>query len=332
MSEEEIFILVQKELSGEISFEEAQALKVWMKKPGNEQLYQEIKKIWDISGQMESAYQPDTESSWQQIAFKLQNDNRKKGSKVIQWPSLAKMAAALALIAGVAYVLTLWLSNTGWVERHSGAGQISMFLPDSTKIWLNKNSVVKYSPSFNENEREVYLTGEAFFEVKRNEEKPFVIYSGAARTQVLGTSFNLEAYENDEAIELIVMEGKVSFGPVEYPSNAVLLEPGYKASYSKKNGLITKVENGDNNFIAWKDKRLVFRGTELKQVFTILEDYFEVEFKVENDAILNCQFTSTFDHPQLKEVLEVIALATNISFTKEKNTYIISGLGCDPGI
>ncbi|KFF02669.1 FecR family protein [Flavobacterium reichenbachii] len=194
-------------------------------------------------------------------------------------------------------------------------------LPDGTRVWLNQNSEIHYPSNFQENERTVTLKGEAFFEVKRDTSRPFIISSGTIKTTVLGTSFNVKAYD-DKQPEVNVRTGKVK---VETAENAVFLERGYKAVYASKTSMVNK-EKTDVYEPDWKKVLIYADGLTLEEVLNQLkiDHQFEVTY-LEKD-LKNLKIQGTLDTRQgFDEMLQTIAFALEIKIRATgNNTYLIS--------
>jgi transmembrane sensor len=194
-------------------------------------------------------------------------------------------------------------------------------LPDGTRVWLNQNTLIEYPTEFAENERSVKLTGEAFFEVKRDVSRPFVITSGAIKTTVLGTSFNISSYANKEP-EVNVRTGKVK---VESNKDVVFLVRGDKAIYNKA---AAKIEKQKTTLLEpeWKKVLIYVDGLTLAQVIEKLklEHNFTVNYLDEN--LKNLKIQGTLDTRQgFYEMLQTIAFALEIKIrATDKDAYLIS--------
>jgi transmembrane sensor len=194
-------------------------------------------------------------------------------------------------------------------------------LPDGTRVWLNQNTLIEYPTEFAKNERAVKLTGEAFFEVKRDVSRPFVITSGAIKTTVLGTSFNISSYANKEP-QVNVRTGKVK---VESKQNVVFLVKGDKAIY---NNADAKIEKQKTTLLEpeWKKVLIYVDGLTLAQVIEKLklDHSFTVDYLEENLKDLKIQ--GTLDTRQgFYEMLQTVAFALEIKIrTTGKDTYLIS--------
>jgi ferric-dicitrate binding protein FerR (iron transport regulator) len=241
-----------------------------------------------------------------------------------------RAAAAVVLLIGAIWVIAAYLKREVAPVTLSAAGSKQVFfLPDSSRVTLNQFSSLTYQPGFEEQERKVTLRGEGFFEVKRNERKPFVVITGNARTQVLGTSFTVRSDEQAGTTEVEVVTGKVAFSTLKPNGKAkrVILTPGFKAVAGRVDAPVkTRIE--DPNFRAWQTDRLEFNNTPLEQVVASLQEYFGVTIKVENKKLLGCRFTGSFEQPKLKDVLEVLAVSMQVRYNYTEKHYTFSGGGC----
>lgn len=200
-------------------------------------------------------------------------------------------------------------------------------LPDSSIVYLNRNSQITYSENF-VFDRIVHIqNGEVFFEVKHREDQPFVVYANLSKTEVLGTSFMLRSLKDEKKDELYVSTGKVAFSPLKNPSEKIILTKGLKSEVQDSE----KLESNpilDLNFNAWKSEKIVFNNTKLDEVSSTLEKYYAVSLQLKNPEILNCRFTGTFEKSGINEILKILAVSFNLSYDKQEGKYIISGKGC----
>jgi len=194
-------------------------------------------------------------------------------------------------------------------------------LPDGTRVWLNQNTKIEYPKQFASNERMIKLNGEAFFEVKRDPSRPFIISSGVIKTTVLGTSFNVKAY-NGNAPEVHVRTGKVK---VESKQNAVFIEKGYAAIYVPTNKSMKK-EKTTIVEPEWKKVLIDVDGLTLEQIIQKLESghHFSIEYSSEN--LKQLKIRGTLDTRQgFSEMLQTIAFALQVDIKQVgKNNYVIS--------
>jgi ferric-dicitrate binding protein FerR (iron transport regulator) len=202
-------------------------------------------------------------------------------------------------------------------------------LPDGSKVWLNGASTIRYARQFETaTNREVWLEGEAYFEVYHNPQQPFLVHSTGAVTQVLGTSFNVRGYPEEATVEVGVLSGKVNVAAANEPSENLLLVPGHGAVFNKKNLTLQKMEIADPNLLAWKTHTLIFENAPLRIVVNSLERYFNVNIELINPGLADCRFKGRFTQAKLQEILEVMEVSMSISTQHIGNQYNISGKGC----
>ena len=201
----------------------------------------------------------------------------------------------------------------------SGIKQVQVVLPDSSHVWLNRNSELRYANRFQSSTRVVDLKGEAFFQVRHNARQPFVVRTGRATTWVVGTSFNLRADSTAATVELSVVTGKVAFSiQSEKP---LLVTPGHAARLDQR-GIITTQRVAGSNAWAWQSGRLQFAGNPLHQVLAALERCYNVHFILPDARLANRRFTGTFNHASLEEVLHVLDATLNLHHVQLTETTV----------
>ena len=197
-------------------------------------------------------------------------------------------------------------------------------LPDGSVVTLNRNSALTYPKTFSGNTREVSITGEAFFEVSPDAEKPFVIQAGSAKIRVLGTSFNVCAYPEAETVDVIVATGKVQVTCNDKPENNgcnLILTPGERGTLSNKDLTLVKSANYDLNASAWKTRQLVFEDTPLAEVVSALEKVYFVNIQLADPQLRDLALTANFNNQPVDFILDVIRLTFNLELTSMNGQY-----------
>ena len=195
-------------------------------------------------------------------------------------------------------------------------------LVDGTIAWLNSGSTIRYSGNYNKRNREVELTGEAYFNVAKNNRLPFVVKTSNIKVRALGTHFNLMAYPEDETLSVTLVEGKAQ---INAPNNKTInLSPNQKAIYNKYENNF-RIENVDPIFsISWKDNVLKFDNESWPDILTHLERWYDVKFYYPDDVLGDQRFTLTIKTESLREVLDLIKISTPIKFTIEVDSVYIT--------
>jgi len=343
MNEERFTELIAGYFSGNISDTEKELLQAYVEDSAERKaVFEEYQAIWQMTETDPISFQADKSVAWQNIETQIDIDVPKevKTAKIVR-PSFGRQLLRISAVLLVAVAAGLWLYNsidtkpTQLVEVSTGADEKKeLTLPDNSKIWLNENSKVLYAEAFAK--REIILQGEAFFDVERLEESPFTIKSGEAQTVVLGTSFNVRAYPQEDFIEVSVVTGKVGFSKPGGATNAVTLEEGEMATLKKEEGRIAKKIQVSSNATSWKTDELIFNNTPIFEVINSLDRYFGIDMKVDNnsEAILNCPFDGRFINSESKlgEIMGSIEFSLiNVEVRRDQNTgiYVLSGQGCD---
>jgi transmembrane sensor len=252
--------------------------------------------------------------------YKKKYNNLRKS--YLLYSRAAAILFILLLTAGALYISNSPGRNTV-SELIAPRGQKSKaILEDGTIVWLNSGSSIRYTNNYNKRNREIDLTGEAYFEVSSNKKLPFVVKSAELIIKALGTTFNLMAYPEDEAVGITLIEGKVQV--IAPGSKIIYLSPNQKAIYNKSdNSLI--IEKVDPVFsISWKDNVLKFDDQPLPEILTHLERWYDVKFYYPENVLNDQRFTMTIKTESLKEVLELIKISTPIRFKIDVDSVYIT--------
>ena len=193
-------------------------------------------------------------------------------------------------------------------------GFYQLELADGTKVWLNSESELRFPVRFTANDRNVYLKGEAYFQVKKNEGKPFTVFLNESNVTVLGTSFNIKAYKDEENIYTTLVEGSVRFS-VEKGGEPVVLHPGMQSVWNVESGK-TEVKKVDvNQFIAWRDGRFVFPSTTLEELMMQLKRWYNIEVEFQAPEVRHYEFRGAISRDmELANVLSLVEKTSNVVF------------------
>lgn len=253
----------------------------------------------------------DTDKAWQRFAARHQV--RRTVSFRRYW--MAAASVVLLLIGFGTYFVTD-RNSPEWVAVATQPGQImDVYLPDSTQISLAGNSSIRYDKkAYGKDRRVVEMRGKAFFQVTRNEARPFSVYTERTVVTVLGTSFQIN--EQPGGTDVNVVTGKVSFGATCNETDKVILTAGMSASYSPENREITIVQEENLNNLAWKTRLLRFNDTPLDRVIDDLNECYQVKI-VDKAGARPLKLTATFNGLPLEEVLMIINQTLDIRLVCE---------------
>ncbi|AEL28380.1 FecR family protein [Cyclobacterium marinum] len=318
---------IKRFLNGLSSKEEELEIAKWLEENNsNKEINTIFEDSWEESG---NTIHADTSKKhlWEKIDQKTGNKtNVKKGQRKF---SFLKSAAVWLLLAGflVLSAKVVWENNkeegeqvvlTEWVEKSVPSGEkLLLTLPDKSKVLVNSNSKIKFPTSFEKNSREVYLEGEAFFEVKKDSDRPFFVFSGELTTEVLGTSFNINSRLERTKIALLEGKVKVKNGTEEaFLSPGEMVDDGFNGSGKLEvTSFIYAKEMG------WKDGQIKFRKKPLKAILQQLEDWYGVKFEHEKNINLDRTVTGTFQNDNLDNLLSGLGFTMNFNHTID-NKYV----------
>ncbi|MDO9255844.1 MAG: FecR domain-containing protein [Bacteroidales bacterium] len=331
--------LITRYFSGETTEEELRLLSEWLKAdPQNEQLFIQFKITWQLIERQKLNSSLNTDQEWTALQKKMGASVSEipKGPKVItlnQKPakSLAsywKIAASVTILLAASFLLYFNLTKLQDVVVAAQATNSVHVLPDGTVVSLHAGSEIKYASSFDSKKRKVELKGEAYFEVAHDISKPFVVASGDARVEVLGTKFNVISNTAAGTMEVVLTSGKVSAFFKRSPQKNVLLNPGEKAVLMVDQRLISKSTNTDPNYMAWKTKVLLFDNETLAQVLNTLQNVYQTPVTLADPALSECRVTASFDGQSLESVLQVIKETLDLQVKQNGKTIELSGKGC----
>ena len=186
-------------------------------------------------------------------------------------------------------------------------------LPDGSNVWLNAESTIRFQVPFSSKSRNVELSGEAYFEVKKDKRRSFQVQSGKINVTVLGTRFNYKAYAEDPKVEVVLAEGKVSLSTDVFTAGKeLILNPGDRAVIDRTTNQTVISSEKIEKYIAWHTGKLVFDECPMAEVATQLERWFGVEVTIGDPKILSYRITTTFENEPLHQVLELLALSSPI--------------------
>ena len=233
----------------------------------------------------------------------------------------------MVLVAS-SFILYYYFAKPQNIVLTANAGNMLVRLPDGSLVALNLGSTITYPEKFTGGKRKIEISGEAYFNVKHDKAKPFVIASGNARVEVLGTSFNVNTQAASGNIEVVLTSGKVAVYYEERKAEKVVLAPGEKAEIEIAGQKIVKTTNSDHNYMAWKTRKLVFDNTTLEEIVLTLNSVYHADIRLTNSELAGCRITATFSDQPLSGVLNVLQKTLDLKITESATSIEISGNGC----
>jgi transmembrane sensor len=314
-------------ITHQITPEEKEKLDRWLlQSPENQNYFDELAKTWERIPKPDSDFQANTVFEWGRFEQKVMqhsvsNSDRKMvfwrqpSFKMIPRPVLAGLAVLLCILA---WQISIGLSPYQTVLSKNGQ-TTEVTLSDGTRIRLNAGSKLQYPKRFSAKERQVKLTGEAFFQVKQNG-KSFVVSTKQARTIVLGTKFDVWARK--KGTRVIVTEGSVRLASRKSNQNSVEITQGQMSRIVMKQNPETPVETNTDLYLGWLDGKLIFDKTSLREAIAEIERTYDVSIKL--DASLATRLlTAQFKDQSIDTVLAKICLVFNAEYRFESGKYVI---------
>jgi len=211
-------------------------------------------------------------------------------------------------------------------EIHVPYGKSSVVaLADGTLINLNAGSSLRYPNGFKaEGNREVFLTGEAYFQVSHDAKRPFLVHTDDLEIEVLGTHFNVQAYADEKNSNTVLVNGVVKVKQTANPEDAVVLKPGMQASYSRGSKSLEIASVNTAPYIAWVKGQLYFDQADFPQIARILERKFDVQIQVNNTALKKEKFTAKFKAESLEQILKSFNESYPFNYDIKQNTVVIN--------
>ena len=352
--------LLARHLAAEATPDEQARLRHWLHAdPAHLQILTTVTRAWERAGEAAPApvlFTPaQVEAAWLRFRPLLQAGVAEPARSVPRPPVLrprlavsARRWGGLLLRRGGLYALPLVALGYAFVRSGVGgdAPPTTSFgstehprlvqLPDGSRAWLNAHSRLDYVAFPAAGARTVRLTGEAYFEVKPlGAARPFVVSSTTARVRVVGTAFNVRAYAAEDSVEVSVSHGRVWLARLAGPPDSVLLTAGTRAALAaadapgSRPAPLRRAGLPDANFRAWQTDTLRFRDATVAHVARTLRAAFGTRIELGSPALRQCRFTGTFAHPQPKQVLAVLALATGSRAEPQAGGgYLLRGPGC----
>lgn len=333
--------LVKRYLENKCTPEEVKEINSWLTDPANAILVEsQMRAYWDEVPQ----YAPTPDLSPILANILKQVDTKKAlPVSVKQKPSrlYLKLAAVfLVLMVCLAVVLISRkrsfdsVQTQSWLQKHEDvipAGvPREILLSDGTKVWLNAKSTLKYAKTFEGQKREVFLDGEAYFDVAEDKTRPFIVYTNDIHVTVLGTAFTVKSYKDDATSEAVLVRGKVL---VEKQNLLTLevqqLKPNERAVFNRASKKISVSNVTASNFTTWREGTLRFEGEPISNVLRTLQRWYGVEIIFQDGPPTTCVLTARIHNETLEETLELLRFSTGVEYEMAGDTVYLKGAVCN---
>lgn len=293
--------------------------------PQNKMLFRDWENEWFATFNNE-----ETDKAWQKMVMQIEPEKMQETSvtkrrwlRGYKWMRIAAVFTGLILLSVTYLVYRNSVPEEYAFTVEAPLGERSrMVLPDGTLIWLNSGSHVEYSAGFRKNNRTIRLIGEAYFEVKKNEEIPFIVQTKHCSVKVLGTRFNVSAYPDDDFTETTLIEGGVEL--ISDLNEPLRMVPGERVVYNHKTNQMYKENVTAENFSSWTCSRLDFEEITLKDLMKKLSRRYNVKITIASEELAEKKFSgSLINGETLTEVLSAINLIVPIEVTRQNDAVYI---------
>ena len=285
----------------------------------NAKAFQDFEEVWQQTERLRRMQKYDAQKALQKVDKKLQD---KTNSRFLE--QFKKVAAVLVIPLLIASIYQ-YLQNspetvieTEWNTLSTGPGMRSNFqLPDGSQIILNSNTTLRYPVVFTGDLREVDLQGEAYFDVEKNTEKPFIVNTGKILVEVTGTEFKVSNYASENLTEIVLVEGSINLCQCNNTGERSVIQaltPGDKATLAEDDNKLFVEKVNVEKYIAWKNGMLMFRDDTMVEVVRRLNRWYNVDIHLSDNSLKDYVYTATFEDESLFQVLDLLKLSAPIDY------------------
>ncbi|MCL3779281.1 DUF4974 domain-containing protein [Prolixibacteraceae bacterium JC049] len=307
MDREKLYRYTQNQISDRNELEEVIQ---WIEaSPEHEKEFKQLKNVWAYTSFMVDS------------GLEKQEQSVSATKKLyLTWAKYAAVFVLALLMGGTGVYLfnTGNYNNSNWSEIYVPLGESAeVTLPDGTHVWLNSGSKLTYPPQFSEDNRDVSLKGEAFFDVVHNPKSPFFVNTSNLKVEILGTQFNVEAIEGESEVNVTLVKGKVN---LRSNKGRLLthLEPGQLASMNKKKKQLNIDMVNTQFYTSWTKGVLLFKNEELRTIAKKLERWYNITIQFEEEGVKALQFSGTIlKNKPIDQILDILKYTSNIDYSIE---------------
>lgn len=277
----------------------------------------------EILGKTSHMYSTKTDRAWDSFQESIAGEEGQKRfvkKEIVSPPVIFKIAATFIILLGLGWGIRMWLHSRQHLVQ-TAWNQKMVNLPDGSTVFLNGNSQLTYPDKFSAKTRVVRLQGEAFFKIKKNRSRYFIVKTQSAQIQVFGTSFSVNAPKGQARVEVLVKTGIVGLSSKENPANSLILHPGEFGLLN--NNKIGKSVVPDINYLSWQTKVFHFQQEKLAGVVNVLNRAYAKYIVLSDDSLQQLQLTSTYENVGLNTILESICLTFHLKQEKSGNKIIL---------
>ena len=317
--------IIAKSFKGGLDSNEQIFLDQWISlSQDNKKKFEIYEKLWKRSGDLLLSNTIDVEASLLKTKKRIPDLRFKRKSSF----GNLRVAVVLILAMALGFLFNYLLGANNLIDGTSGTvyqevrasygTRTKLLLADGSTVWLNSGSTLKFPVNFdNAEERVVELNGEGYFDVTKNESKPFIVNTSGLDVKVYGTSFNVSAYDEYDSMEVALVEGKVSLvqGDKGNRKEYMVLNPNDVVECNISEKRLSRISDSKmSKYTAWKDGQMVFYGDPIEKVVSRLEKWYNVDIEIKDKDLQDYRFTATFNDETLEQVLKLLSLSSPMEY------------------
>lgn len=347
ISNVEISELIIKVLTNQATPDECVILDGWVKKSDdNRRFFLRFRNTWLASSQVVIPDRARTFKALDIVSNRIKSSLTAElsagemnftHSKKIIYLKYLKRAALWILLFGLGAVFSMLFNRPEGVLNHSSkvtvvaprGSKAMTTLPDGSNVWLNAGSKIVYSMPDRKSIRRVNLSGEGYFTVARDHDRPFIVTAEGVLIEALGTEFNVKAYPDENIVETTLIEGSVSVELKNKTSGKIILKPNEQIAYYKptsdrsENLLLTKGID-PSEFTLWINDRLQIKGVKLEDLAILLERKYDVKINFEDSSLKDLRFTGFLENETIEQIMEIIRISSSVDYRiKEREIWLM---------
>jgi transmembrane sensor len=305
--------LIVGKLSKKLTDEKSESFDKWLSENDNIRIYKEIKSLWDSVQTKVGDYNPNTDRCWKKMSSYIDSKEQKITRKIPAQRFARSLAASISLllILGSVFYFIAAHKNEDSVtfEYVNINGKSNISLPDGSNVWLQHNTKLSYMER--EGKREIYMNGEAFFDVVHDKKHVFVVHAGEADVKVYGTRFEVDSHSGGKDVGVVLVEGSVSMSA---HNKQIFLHPGEQGKYNKETDK-WQVGKTDAEFASiWAKKKLQFENQSLGYICKCLSKWYGVDISL-NPALKEGQaYTFTLENQTLEEIMFMLSRISDFTY------------------
>lgn len=320
---DDFLVLIARNLACLADSTEKDQLKKWIESSiDNKQYFEQVRNIWDATDKKIDPGKINTTAALKKVFDRIPEVSAGKSF----WYYWQKIAAVLIFPLAIGTLLWFYFNSNNTISSNelvynevfaAFGTRSSLRLADSTLVWLNSGSSLKYPNKFNSKNRTVFLKGEAYFEVESDISKPFIVQTPTIEIKATGTKFNVQEYDYNPVTEVTLVSGKVIVNETGNNKNPQLiseLDPDQHLAYNRQTKKQEITNENSYRFVAWKDGKLIFRNEPLYKVLNKIGIIYNVDIELQGKMVKDYRYHATFQDESLEEILKLLKLSAPIDF------------------